>query len=201
MKNRSNRDPRPYPASPQLDDQLDEEELFRRAMAKVKPLVRKGGFPVPKVRRRKALENDGTIWPWDALSEMMDGKQDFQWHYSPGYVQGGTRAWDEELLCKLREGGFSVQAELDLHGLTRQEAKQAVGDFVLGSVRKRHTCIRIIHGKGKHSPRGVSVLKQKVPQWLSLKRTARYVVAFTSAPPIDGGMGALYVLLKAGAVP
>ena len=94
-----------------------------------------------------------------------------------------------------------MQAELDLNGLTQQEAKEAVGDFVLVCVRKRHTCTRIVHGKGNHSPWGVSVLEQKAPQWLSLKRTARYAAAFTSARPIGGGEDAMHVPLETSAHP
>jgi DNA-nicking Smr family endonuclease len=99
------------------------------------------------------------------------------------------------VLVKLRRGHYVVDAEVDLHGLTGAQAKSALREFV-GDASQRHmTCVRVIHGKGKRSgPRG-PVLKNIVNRWL---QHSDAVVAFASARSVDGGSGAVYVLLKRG---
>lgn len=98
------------------------------------------------------------------------------------------------VLRKLRSGEYTVAAEIDLHGLTAAEARTALRAFVSDSLVAGKACIRIVHGKGRGSgPRG-PVLKNAVNVWL---RQCEAVRAFGSARPIDGGSGAVYVLLKA----
>ena len=99
----------------------------------------------------------------------------------------------ETVLVKLRRGQFVVDAEIDLHGMTGAEAKAALREFVTEAVQRRSSCIRIIHGKGRRSgPRG-PVLKNVVNQWL---QRIDHVQAFGSARHVDGGSGAVYVLLR-----
>jgi DNA-nicking Smr family endonuclease len=121
---------------------------------------------------------------------------DVQAFYCNEYVEGGPRRWDQVLLKKLREGSFSVQAELDLHGLNQAEALTTVESFLVDCCRRKLGCVRIVHGRGNNSPGYVPVLKSRLERWLSLRRTSRYVVAYTSARPADGGAGAMYVLLR-----
>ncbi len=104
--------------------------------------------------------------------------------------------FDRRTLLKLRRGEFSVQAHLDLHGLSRQEAREKVERFVTEAVVAGHRCVLIIPGRGLHSPDPGPVLKDVVRAWLSRGKIGRSVLAFTSARPIDGGAGALYVLLR-----
>lgn len=94
------------------------------------------------------------------------------------------------VLRKLRRGQFSIGAELDLHGMTVREARQALSEFLRTTP---HRCVRIIHGKGHGSYQKQPVLKGKVNNWLQQRNE---VLAFCSALPFDGGTGALYVLLK-----
>jgi len=99
----------------------------------------------------------------------------------------------ETVLVKLRRGHFAVDAEIDLHGMTGAEAKEALRQFVSEAVQRRLSCIRIIHGKGRRSgPRG-PVLKNVVNQWL---QRIDHILAFGSARQVDGGSGAVYVLLR-----
>lgn len=99
----------------------------------------------------------------------------------------------EAVLLKLRRGHFSVDAEIDLHGMTGAEAKSALREFIAESINRRFSCVRIIHGKGRRSgPRG-PVLKNVVNQWL---QRIDYIQAFGSARQVDGGSGAVYVLLR-----
>jgi len=97
------------------------------------------------------------------------------------------------VLRKLRSGQYTVADEIDLHGLTASEARAALRTFVANALLQGKTCVRIVHGKGRGSgPRG-PVLKNVVNVWL---RQYDAVRAFGSARPMDGGTGAVYVLLK-----
>jgi DNA-nicking Smr family endonuclease len=99
----------------------------------------------------------------------------------------------KSVLRKLRRGEYTINAELDLHGHTVDEARAALSAFLTEACRSRQTCVRIIHGKGLGSPGKKPVLKQKVLHWL---RQRDEVLALCSARPVDGGSGAAYVLLK-----
>jgi DNA-nicking Smr family endonuclease len=94
---------------------------------------------------------------------------------------------------KLRGGHWSIQRQLDLHGLRSDEAREALGQFIRLSHRTGVRCVRIVHGKGLGSPGRTPVLKGKVQRWLVQKKE---VLAFVQARPAEGGAGALVVLLQ-----
>jgi DNA-nicking Smr family endonuclease len=96
------------------------------------------------------------------------------------------------VLRKLRRGQYRVQAEIDLHGLTVPEAKEELRAFLAHSLERHIRCVRIIHGKGLRSGHRGPVLKGAVS---SVLRRVRPVLAYVSARQVDGGTGALYVLL------
>jgi len=96
------------------------------------------------------------------------------------------------VLKKLRRGQYRVQSEIDLHGLTVVEAKQVLRDFLADALDRRLRCVRIIHGKGLRSGHRGPVLKGVVS---SVLRRVGAVVAYVSARQVDGGTGAVYVLL------
>jgi DNA-nicking Smr family endonuclease len=114
----------------------------------------------------------------------------------PEYIEGWIGIAGQRLLPQLRNGLYSIQGQLDLHGLDRTEARAAVESFVLGMCRFRSCCVKIIHGRGINSPTDPAVLKESLQRWLSTRRMARHVVAYASAPVRDGGVGAVYVLLR-----
>jgi DNA-nicking Smr family endonuclease len=93
---------------------------------------------------------------------------------------------------KLRRGDWTIQAQIDLHGLRREEAREALSTFLHQAQAGGLRCVRVVHGKGLGSPGGVPVLKSKVHGWLIQKKE---VLAFTQAKPTQGGAGALLVLL------
>ena len=92
-----------------------------------------------------------------------------------------------QTLRKMRRGQWVVEANLDLHGLTRSQAAAAVAEFLHRCSAQRLRCVRIVHGKG------LGVLKAKLRRWLPMKDE---VLAFTQAPAREGGAGALLVLLR-----
>jgi DNA-nicking Smr family endonuclease len=97
------------------------------------------------------------------------------------------------VLRKLRRGEYRVQREIDLHGLTVAEAKLALREFLIRALEQQVRCVRIVHGKGLRSGHRGPVLKAAVGAVL---RRSGAVMAFVSARPVDGGTGAVYVLLS-----
>lgn len=93
----------------------------------------------------------------------------------------------------LQRGAYAIQAEIDLHGMTVAEAKPRLQNFVERCAKNGKLCIRIVHGKGLGSGERGPVLKNAVNRWL---RKWDVVLAFVSARQVDGGTGAVYVLLK-----
>jgi DNA-nicking Smr family endonuclease len=174
----------------------DGSELFREAIRGVKPLpAQKKAIhrPKPKASARFTREDRRAV-----LRESLEP------HLNPVLIDPALLDTGDELsfrrpgipetlLRKLRRGQFSVDAELDLHGMTSPQARSALREFIAYELTRGARCVRVIHGKGLGSgPRG-PVLKNVVNIWL---RRAEVVVAFGSARPLDGGSGAVYVLLQ-----
>ena len=98
-----------------------------------------------------------------------------------------------EITRRLRSGHWSIQRQLDLHGLRTDEAREALGQFIRQAHKIGLRCVRVVHGKGLGSPGKTPVLKGRVQRWLVQKKE---VLAFVQARPMDGGAGALLVLLQ-----
>ena len=98
-----------------------------------------------------------------------------------------------EITRRLRPGHWSIQRQLDLHGLRTDEAREALGQFIRHAHKIGARCVRVVHGKGLGSPGKTPVLKGRVQRWLVQKKE---VLAFVQARPMDGGAGALLVLLQ-----
>jgi DNA-nicking Smr family endonuclease len=98
-----------------------------------------------------------------------------------------------EVTQRLRAGHWSIQRQLDMHGLRVDEAREALGQFIRHAHKTGLRCVRVVHGKGLGSPGKSPILKSRVQRWLVQKNE---VLAFVQARPIDGGAGALVVLLK-----
>jgi DNA-nicking Smr family endonuclease len=188
---------KPEPPSPPPPAEENEEELFWQAMQGVAPIkqngqVRVSSPPPTVVRRAEAEENE-------ALAELYDlvaGRTGFDITDTEEYVEGCVIGLDTMLVRKLRQGEFSRQAALDLHGMTAEAAQGEVEQFLFNAVRTGLRCVLIVHGRGRNSPGQVPVLKDRVRLWLTRGKLARSVLAFASARNYDGGPGALYVLLR-----
>jgi DNA-nicking Smr family endonuclease len=103
-----------------------------------------------------------------------------------------------DVMKKMRKGHWTVQDQLDLHGMRRDEAREAVSDFLLKAVRRNVRCVCVIYGRGFGSPKGEPVLKSMVHSWLV---QTDGVIAFCQARSDEGGEGALMVLLRAALAP
>lgn len=165
--------------------------LFRETIGEIKSLkqdsiVVSKSKPVPTPAKTEA-DNRAVI------DEMIDGEFDHSLlergdellFYRPGF--------QKQALKKLRRGQFNIEAELDLHGMTVDMARNALLSFLKDCTNKNKRCVRIIHGKGLGSKNKHPVIKNKLNNWLQ-KRSD--VLAFCSARQVDGGTGAIYLLLK-----
>lgn len=117
------------------------------------------------------------------ISSLLDTDQDLS------FRRPGVGA---DVVQKLRKGQWSIQRQVDLHGLRSDDAREAMGRFIRDSHKQGLRCVRVIHGKGLGSPGKAPVLKDKVLRWLVQKAE---VIAFVQAPPNKGGAGAVLVLL------
>ncbi len=97
-----------------------------------------------------------------------------------------------DVVTRLRRGHWAIQAEIDLHGLRRDEARDQLAAFVRNAALRGHRCLRVVHGKGHGSPGREPVLKGKAQRWLA---QCADVIAFAQASGPQGGAGALIVLL------
>ncbi len=159
-------------------------DVFREAMQGVQPLQHDKKSPWRKRKRPVPLELPDQERPGDEFADTSAETPDFLEFRRPGIQH---RLWSD-----FQRGVISPEATLDLHGMRASDARQALSQFLDQSLKARHRCVRIIHGKGRGSDRQ-PVLKQKVNQWLPQRKE---VLAFCSAPGWDGGSGAAYVLLS-----
>lgn len=173
-----------------MGDDSDDKRLFREAVRDVKRLRTAPRVTPPKphprarfarLDERKVLQESLELSPGDLLVE--SGEE-------LSFRRTGVR---DGVLRKLRRGEYRLEAELDLHGLTIVEAKARLREFLEEMLRSGIHCVRIIHGKGLRSGHRGPVLKHTAS--LVLQKTDA-VLAFTSARPVDGGTGAIYVLLS-----
>lgn len=171
-----------------------EADLFRRSIGKVAPLAppdKAAGTPArPQPIARHHLA-DETAALQESLSDDFDVETLLDTDDSLSYTRSGVGA---DVVRKLRKGHWTIQDQLDLHGLRRDAARDALGAFLRSATRRGLRCVRIIHGKGLGSVNKEPVLKQKVRNWLVQKEE---VIAFCQAKASDGGSGALVVLLNA----
>lgn len=178
------------------DSAQDEDEmaLFHAAMRDVAPLpapdrVIHRTSPAPAIPRKKNYQEQTA--PEDSLSDhiSLEIEAGDEWSYArPGVPR--------QTLRRLRRGYWGIQEDLDLHGLTRDEARQELVAFLDICAQKKYHCVRVIHGKGMSSRNREPVLKTRIGNWLM---QCDEVLAFCQTRPEDGGGGALLILLKANA--
>jgi DNA-nicking Smr family endonuclease len=169
----------------------DEIALFREATRGVKPLAHAvrvtGAAPKPRPRARFARAERLLV-----REEILNGCAEEPELTAADPTLFARPGVTESTLRKLRRGQYRVQGELDLHGLSAEAATTQLREFLVAALQRNASCVRIVHGKGLRSgPRG-PVLRQLVNN--ALRRT-RQVLAFASARQVDGGTGAVYVLL------
>lgn len=187
------------PASGKKHEHPSDEELFADAMKEVHEIKEFRQMPVhPKKVPPRSWHNPASYDALQILKEVTCGRVPINLPDTQEYVEWVNPAYwpvsNGNLTTKLHKGFFSVQDCLDLHGLFADEAEEATERFLKDALVKGLRCVKIIHGRGLRSPDG-PVLKRALVTWLTY-RYRKNVIAFVSARQCDGGLGAIYVLLK-----
>jgi len=169
-----------------------EQDLFSRAIGATQPLRRKAAVqlapePPAPIPVQQQLDEQRVLR--ESLSDEFDvttllDADDAMSFRRPGINTDVTR--------KLRAGEWTIQRQIDLHGMRTDEAREALGAFIRDAYKQGLRCVRVVHGKGLGSPGRQPVLKAKVQRWLIQKNET---LAFVQAKPAEGGAGALVVLL------
>ena len=171
-------------------------EMFDEAMHGVAPASWRSRWPETYEPAPPARAPAGASEERRLMQAALEGTPPLASGDHPEYIEGWIGVAGRLLLPNLRSGLYSIQGQLDLHGLGQAEAREAVEEFIARMCRFRSCCVKIIHGRGMNSPGNTPVLKGSLQRWLSTRRMSRYVVAYASAPMSDGGVGAVYVLLR-----
>jgi DNA-nicking Smr family endonuclease len=178
--------------APKLPVEADDAALFRAAVAGVKPLA-KGRAAPPKVKKpapipRSRIADERAVLRESLATPPEDADVDSGEVSS--YAAPGVQ---HSVLRKLKRGQIRCEAEIDLHGLTRDRAQTNLLAFIASAHKQGARCVRIVHGKGLGSGNKGPVIKRSLGRWLRRSE----VLAWTSAPGNQGGSGATLVLLKA----
>lgn len=167
----------------------EDRDLFRESIGKVrsikndKVIFNKENTPRPKLKLQAVDVNEHLLTTPIDIDNV--GQED-----SMSFLAYGLQ---HNVLKKLRRGHFGLDAEIDLHGLTSNEAKRQLLHFLHDCVEDGCRCVHIIHGKGYRSPDNQPILKNHLNLWL---RQHKDVQAFCSAPDKAGGTGAVFILLQ-----
>ncbi len=170
--------------------QKDDDD-FRQAIANVRPLKQDRVAPF-RPRRKPAPEQkrlDEQAVMESLLAEDFDTSE-IETGEELLFARPGVQ---HSVMRRLRRGDYVIEGQLDLHGYTVAQAREAVAAFLREARALGWRCVRIIHGKGRGSEGRLPVLKGKVNVWLRRKDE---VLAFCPARHGDGSSGAVYVLLK-----
>jgi len=172
----------------------EDAALFRQAVGDARPLPVPGKVhiepprPAPIPRQHLADERA-------ALEESLHAPAPLELRLEGGDELAFLRTGlPRTVLRDLRRGRWVVQDQFDLHGATREEARELLAGFLAEALRRRLRCVRVIHGKGLRSPGREPVLKHLVRTWLAHRLE---VLAYCQARAMEGGAGAVIVLLRA----
>lgn len=170
-----------------------DKNLFQRAAGKVQRLGEHGRVhhppePVAPIPAQRQLDDQRVLH--EAISDQFDASTLLEVDDALSFRRPGIGI---DVARKLRRGHWSIQSEIDLHGLRSDDAREALAGFLRDATRQGLRCVRVVHGKGLGSPGKTPVLKGKVHGWLVQKNE---VLAFVQARGDEGGAGAVVVLLK-----
>lgn len=185
-------------AAPQAaaDDEGLDESMFFRAMQGVEQISGAGRQVQPPPPPMPEPEDDEADPEARLMRQAMTGSVEFELELSDEYMHGYVRGLDSKIFQQLKAGRLSSEGHLDLHGQNAEQALDSLLFFMRESYLAGRRMVLVITGRGKNSPKGLSILRQEVQTWLTREPLRRITLAFCTAQPKDGGAGALYVLLR-----
>lgn len=167
----------------------EDSALFKQTVGKVKKIAT-NTLLLTKGERPKPYPKPAVFGDTNNFEGDIDGIESLSHEDSLNFIAPGLQ---KKVLRRLRNGYFGLDAMIDLHGLSSQNAQHKLLQFLAMSVGRGFRCVHIVHGKGHHSPDNLPILKNNINIWL---RQHKMVQAFCSTLPKDGGTGAVFVLLK-----
>lgn len=179
---------------PIAEGQADGRAMFSEAMKDVKVIDRQEKRRIEKEQRKQPgshIEQDMK----KVLEKAVQEDNAFNVANMPEYMEGHIEGINPVIMEKLRNGEFSVQKILDLHGCAVDEAGQLFESFIREIIRSGLNCVKVIHGRGLKS-RHTPLLKENLKKWIVKAMHRKWVIAFSSARMPDGGPGATYILLR-----
>jgi DNA-nicking Smr family endonuclease len=179
---------------PVAEGQADGSTTFSEAMKDVRAIDRQKKMRIEK-RQRKQLEPRIEEDANRILERAVRGAGAFNVSNMPEYMEGHVEGSSPVVLEKLRNGEFSVQKVLDLHGCAIDEARQRFESFIREIIRSGHNCVKVVHGRGLKS-KDAPLLKENLKKWIVKAMHRKWVAAFSSATMPDGGPGATYILIR-----
>ena len=202
---------KPVPAGRKIS--RSESELWQKDTGNVEPLAPDGALdsgPVSGPSADTAPESDGVLDDAPDGVPEEDGPPEKKARPArpavappplpaagrgdPDLTHGRAAGLDRRTQTRMRRGQIDIEARIDLHGMTQEQAHRALNAFLKGSRDADRRAVLVITGKGRGS--GEGVLRDAVPRWLNEASSRQMIRAFSHAAPRDGGEGALYVLLK-----
>jgi len=172
----------------------DDIDIFHEAMKNVKRFV-PDKLRVVKKTDKTLIHVQNTRNPKKLLEEALEDYHAFNVRNLPEYMEGYVEDINPFTMEKLRNGEFSIQKILDLHGYTEPEAYALFQDFIRESIKSGLNCVKIIHGRGLKS-KDAPVLKEKLKTWIVRAMHRKWIAAFSSSKMCEGGPGAAYILLR-----
>lgn len=174
----------------------EDADLWRHVTGDVKPLARREkpsaapdtAPPVPRSKSRKPAAATDLKKPEASAPPPPPSP--------PALAHGMAPGVDRRTADNLRRGRMTIEARLDLHGMTRAEAHSRLVSFIEGHQAAGRRCVLVVTGKGTWRAEGGGVLREAVPRWLNEPALRPRILSFSHAQRKDGGEGALYILLK-----
>lgn len=183
----------PEQTAPRSPLQTSEDvRLFARAMDGVKPVNARGRDLAPPSKPLSSSAESGM----PDMEGIFSGKLEFSLEYTDEFVQGYILGLDPAVFAKLKAGAYSLEGHVDLHGQNIEQAYATLSTFIKHAYQSGKRHLLVITGRGKNSPGGTPVLRERVQAWFTRDPFKRVILAFCTAKPGDGGAGAVYVLLR-----
>jgi len=170
----------------------DDTAIFAKAMSGVVPVTARGrDLPSPPGPVKPPAPPAGNV-----LEQLVSGKVEFTLAFTEEYIEGRVKGLNPVIMGMLKAGSYSLEGHLDLHGQNLAQAHAALTLFIKEAYHagKRH--VLLITGRGRNSPGGAPVIRERVQSWLTQEPFKRVILAFATARARDGGAGALYILLR-----
>lgn len=183
-------------AAPPAEDAAADDSLFFSAMRGVEQIAGAGRQIQPPPPPMPEPEDEETDPEARLMRQAMQGPVEFELELCEEYMHGYVRGLDSKIFQQLKAGRLSAEGHLDLHGQNADQALDSLLFFMRESYLAGRRMVLVIPGRGRNSPRGLSVLRQELQAWLTREPLRRITLAFCTAQPKDGGAGALYVLLR-----